>query len=72
MMQPITIRLKPDDLAVWNAQTTDAGFEPAAAARVVLLLFIKRLRANGNDYLEAAHTLHRALKPRVRVKAGRG
>ncbi len=68
---PITLRLSPADKAVFSDAATAAGLEPGTAARQIIEIVTRRIRA-GSDYIDALQILNSALaaKPVVRVPAG--
>lgn len=64
--EPITVRLSPEDKALFCAAATDIGLEPGTAARQFIELVCKRLRA-GADLLDVLSYLK--AKPIIRVPA---
>lgn len=67
---PLTVRLSPEAKAAFARAVTDAGMEPGTAARQILELFAARL-ATGTDYIDALALVKNALRPVVRVQAGK-
>ncbi len=67
---PLTVRLSPEAKAAFAQAVTAAGMEPGTAARQILELFAARL-ATGTDYIDALALVKNALRPTVRVQAGR-
>ncbi len=57
---PFTVRLRADDKNVLTEAAEQSGLEAATAARQVLELMIRRLRAEG-DYLTALRDMRDAL-----------
>lgn len=57
---PFTVRLRPDDKAIFAEVVEASGLEAGIAARQVLELMIKRLREEG-DYLKALTEMRDAL-----------
>lgn len=58
--QPISIRLRPEDKAFFSECAEQAGLEPSVAARQLLELFIRAMRAEG-DFIGTLSKLNRAL-----------
>ncbi len=65
---PVTVRLSPEDKEFFRRATEDAGVEPGTAARQIIELVIRRMRA-GADYIDTLQIVKNALKPVVRVPA---
>lgn len=68
---PLTVRISPADKAFFTEATAAAGLEAGTAARQIIELVTRYMRATGADYIEALTTLNAAFKPKVRVQAGR-
>lgn len=66
----VTIRMRPELKAVFERAAVDAGMELGTAGRQLMELFAARLDS-GTDYLDAISIVKTALKPVVRVQAGR-
>lgn len=56
----LSIRLRPEDKKTFADETANCGLEASVAARQLLELIVKNMRA-GNDYVEILHTVTRAL-----------
>lgn len=67
---PVTVRLSPADKALLDARSAEAGLESGTAARQLVELALKRMAA-GADYIDTLQIVKNALKPVVRVQAGR-
>lgn len=67
---PVTVRMRPDLKEAFERAAVEAGMELGTASRQLMELFAARL-ASGTDYLDAISIVKNALKPVVRVQAGR-
>lgn len=65
------IRLIPDERTFFIAKADDAGLEGGTAARQLVELAIKYMRVTGADYIDTLQIVKAALKPVVRVQAGK-
>ena len=59
----MTVRLRREDLELFQREAEAAGVSGGGAARMTIQLFAERLRTNGGDYLEALITMRDALFP---------
>lgn len=59
----LTVRMRPDDKAVFVQAAGKSGLEPGIAARTLLELMAKRLRED-DDFLEALLEIKQAWKNR--------
>lgn len=64
--EPITVRLSPEDKALFCTMAIEAGLEPGTAARQVVELVCRRFRA-GSDLIDVLSYLK--AKPIIRVPA---
>lgn len=68
---PVTMRLTPEDKALFTSASAVAGLEAGIASRQIVELVTRYMRSTGADYIETLAVLNAALKPKVRVQAGR-
>jgi hypothetical protein len=59
--QPITVRLKAEDKALFAKGAEECGLEPGTAARQLIELVIQRMRTEG-DYVDALQIVKNALR----------
>ena len=59
--QPITVRLKAEDKAVFARGAEECGLEPGTAARQLIELVVQRMKTQG-DYVDALQIVKNALK----------
>jgi len=64
------IRLIKEDRQFFIDAAAEAGLEGGTAARQLVELAIRHMRS-GADYIDTLQIVKNALKPRVRVQAGR-
>lgn len=72
LREPLTVRLVSTEKTFLLAKAEEAGLEGGTAARQLVELAIKYMRATGADYIDTLQIVKNALKPVVRVPAGRG
>lgn len=65
---PVTVRIMPEDKALLTSISVDAGLEPGTAARQIIELALRRVRA-GADLIDVLAYLK--AKPVIRVQADR-
>jgi O-glycosyl hydrolase len=68
--EQLSVRVDPDDKRVWTAACEADGIDASTAARQVIELIAQRMR-DGEGYIELLLRVKTALKPTVRVQAGR-
>ena len=64
--EPVTVRLAPEDKAMFAAIAREAGLDAGTAGRQILELVLQRVRAGG-DLIDVL--AHLRAKPRFRVQA---
>ncbi len=60
--EPVTLRLKPDDKAFWMIKAEEAGLEHSIAARQLVEVAIRYMRATGADFIDTVKIVKDALK----------
>ena len=68
---PLTVRLLDEDRDFINAKAAEAGLEGGTCARQLVELAIRYMRITGADYIDTLQITKNALKPVVRVQAGK-
>lgn len=68
--QPISVRLRPEDKAVFADGAEACGLEPGTAARQIIELVVRWMRQTGGDYVDALQLVKSALA--LRELAGKG
>lgn len=67
---PLTVRIKPATRVRFHEACAPYAIEPAIAARQILEMVLASLQP-GEGYVNMLARLEAALKPRIRVQAGR-